>query len=332
MSIRYYGSHILTFLVAIDFYNNVVFSPFGMYLTSRAREKGTEKLTPGLLAHGSPMSPEALGYNKVEFVPGYDRFGVMNPLHKKLHFHWLAVMHDYKVEDILGKWTLDPEYDGHTAKHIEDQFRAFDGMWKEVDRRLWESAFKMDREGEKGRTAREYGLFDPEDPARPTFLKTLQAASNLKFAAIIELLLGGHSPPVPQAVTKVEEKIPAFEISTPSAQSGHSYSIDGSSVKAKTKGPAVEAAVDAQLSELKLDDSENEGEMFDDFPNLLPSSYKLPRKVLKVFHNVLDLTPEDQTPGAPKRSTVRWTDFEKVIVIHQSYDHPRDIHNRSNRP
>lgn len=232
-------------------------------------------MTPKMLQRAAPMSPKALGFTSTHYVPGRDRYGLVDQLQRAMHAHWTSVMHQNYVEAYLANG-LNPLLDQMEGFH-EWNFGRYDEMWKGVDRLLWDAAAKMDRWGESGRTAKELNILYPDGPARPSYIQSLtQAAARLA---------GLNEPPPEQftpgpAASTKEDRIPAFDASVATGKSGYSYAAESvpSKTKEKTKGVA-----DTTVQPIATEkNDESDWVTLDDYPDMLPSSYKLGKKVLKV--------------------------------------------------
>lgn len=154
----------------------------------------------------------------------------------------------------------------------------FDKMWLTVDTTLWTLAGQLDRPGEAGTVAKHFGLFDPTDPHRPTFAKSL--FKSLNPAGPKQLQLKG-SP----AVIPLPAQLPAEQDAMARVKSGHSYVVENQELwnKEKVKTRKVpesgQVQVTPTLSRTLFEDEEDAV----NFPDTLPAEYKLGKKVMKVL-------------------------------------------------
>ncbi|KAF7328969.1 hypothetical protein MVEN_02526900 [Mycena venus] len=173
----------------------------------------------------------------------------------------------------------------------------FNLMWLEVDLFLWLIAAQFDRQGEEGRVAREFGLFDPNDPKRPMASEFLLRSLDPELGIPVK-------PKTTPAPASYVQNIPVARAGESIVQSGFTY-VSGSSgsapkEKVKTRGAA--------LAEKPKEDLEEEEEP-PVLPEVLPTEFKIGKKVLKLFHRILE-PPEEKKENAPAKGQVRWGDFE----------------------
>ncbi|KAJ7091324.1 hypothetical protein B0H15DRAFT_835479 [Mycena belliarum] len=181
-----------------------------------------------------------------------------------------------------------------------------DAMWQNTDRNLWAAAKMLDKPGSSGAVAKRFGLINPDDPSRPTFQGFL---SNLRNPPRVPLLLKPATTPAPVR-TAPPLSVPG-ERDT-SVQSGHAYVAENINTlpkeKIKTKAARVESAVSEEIGE--EDDEAPEPE----YPDVLPIEFKIGKKVMKIFHRILEDDPkDDSTDSGQKKGQVRWGDFERAM-------------------
>lgn len=213
---------------------------------------------------------------------------------------------------------------GHdSAKQMENiSLMDFDKMWLTVDTTLWTLAEQLDKPGETGTVAKHFGLFDPTDPRRPTFAKSLFKYLNPAGPKQLQL----ESSP---AVTQFSVPLPAEQNAAARIKSGHSYVVENQeSSKEKVKTRKAPEFGQAQVTPRTLFEDEEDAV---NFPDMLPTEYKLGKKVMKVlpgfqvqkyvfliqsqvFHRILDPANDGEEEGSDglKKGQVRWTEFEKV--------------------
>lgn len=168
---------------------------------------------------------------------------------------------------------------GQSAKHLENaSVTDFDAMWLNVDMRFWGLAGLLDRPGESGTVARHFGMFNPTDPRRPTGAKSLLENLRQKQKA---LQLVDSSKVKPIIVTLPEEQKPDARVT-----SGHTYVVENqesrSKEKVKTRKEDGQAQVSPPPGRTLFEDEEDAA----DFPETLPTEYKLGKKVMKVLTDV----------------------------------------------
>lgn len=264
--------------IAHEFYCQAVDSAFGQKLKDRASAIGSAQSLhePYFLSQVTFMDPK-------KAIPQEERrgedWGYAKTLMNSLGYTWLG---------IVSQITLKPL--GQTREQMENiSPTQFDAMWKSVDNTLWHASILFDKSGQKGVSAKHFGLFNPNDPLRPTYGKYL--FSFLDPANTRRLLtdtLAASSP-----ITPISPRITPFPKDT-FAQSGHSYIAESKDTEArqtqkvKSRGapgfglqePSVQATAK------QLDDTEDDSEYLD-FPDVLPSEFKLGKKVMKVCGIVL---------------------------------------------
>ncbi|KAJ6626713.1 hypothetical protein B0H10DRAFT_1998248 [Mycena sp. CBHHK59/15] len=174
----------------------------------------------------------------------------------------------------------------------------FDVMWETYDYVLWE------------RSRPQFGLYDVDDPTRPT-------CTGFLLRELMERLLVTERDPVRNAGSVTTAPPVYITPSQTVAQSGHAYLATAAPApkdKSKTRKssgvvhtatPGVETVATGGLDE----DADEE------FPELLPSGYKLGKKVTKVFHRILeeDDTPAGQGESTQKKGQIRWDVFERAM-------------------
>ncbi|KAJ7197448.1 hypothetical protein GGX14DRAFT_668089 [Mycena pura] len=162
----------------------------------------------------------------------------------------------------------------------------FDQMWETFDLLLWKDSASYALGGESRALARHFGLYDVEDKTRPTstrrFLgeyfkraREVQAEENARLKAV-------------RARAELQTADPVIVMQTV-AQSAHAYlnEIQAPKEKVKTRKDEPVSIPSGVAAEDK----------HDNMPDFLPSRYKLGRKVLKVFHRILE-DADDASSGA----------------------------------
>lgn len=259
----------------------MTFTPFGCTLRKYALQKaGRHNVAPGLLRYLSPLNPAM--YDIEKDASPY----LTHKLHGKA---------DSVAEIVVGKWGGELNIIFHVYAHATMQqwinaellrrrtpnadpkpaVLLFDEFWREVDTLLWQAARKWDPIDSPGRVSAAMGVWAPNDPHRPSFVNSL-----LKMA--VRATLVEYRTPAPAAPTEeADPVVPSFEPLRPEekAQSAHAYLSTTDKPKTKPKktrstaeGHSAPAVIVPAQPELTLDD----------FPDILPSNFKLPRKLYKV--------------------------------------------------
>jgi hypothetical protein len=189
----------------------------------------------------------------------------------------------------------------------------FNDMWGRVDAYLWNTAKKFDRKGEEGRVAKEFGLFNPADPKRPMASEFLLRSLDPELGIPVK----PKTTPAPYV-----QNIPVAGPGDSIVQSGYAY------VTGLFSGSAPKEKVKTRGESLAEEEPEEEAEERRVLPEVLPSEFKIGKKVLKVcachpsdsssadtnmqlFHRILE-PPEEEKENAPTKGQVRWGDFENV--------------------
>ncbi|KAJ7731623.1 hypothetical protein B0H16DRAFT_1696640 [Mycena metata] len=189
----------------------------------------------------------------------------------------------------------------------------FDEMWYTYDLVLWVRSEPYTLEKWHRELARHFGLYEATDPARPTCTRRLlrEHFNRVSEAQVQETARR-------QTAEKIlSSSINIVPVSQTVAQSGHSYLAETASVtneKTETRKAGRAETLPAPTDTLNEDDVEDR-----DVPEFLPSGYKLGKKVLKVFHRILDDDDETSDENNPSltKGQIRWDVFEKVHnIIH----------------
>ncbi|KAJ6620339.1 hypothetical protein B0H10DRAFT_2022400 [Mycena sp. CBHHK59/15] len=183
-------------------------------------------------------------------------------------------------------------------------FDIFDDAWRRVDVVLWESARSLDRRGEAGTVAKKFGLFDPADTDRHSCLETMLKLARSKMAE-------RAAPPREPAAVPSGERAPSAAQEPAVAMSGHTYMAETNHLRTKEKVKTRGTAVTEDTAEADMAQEEDQ----ESLPDLLPKDFKIGKKIMKVFHRILeaaDLLEADEVPGA-KRGQIRWAEFERAM-------------------
>ncbi|KAJ7272938.1 hypothetical protein C8J57DRAFT_1316058 [Mycena rebaudengoi] len=183
----------------------------------------------------------------------------------------------------------------------------FDLAWKGIGAALWDLSKSLDRPGESGTVARKFGLFDPADRDRPSCIETM-----------LKQIQDRTPPPLATPRKTPVPKSPANPIHFAAQESspvvsGHAYVAGTNHLRAKEKIKTKAAVV---VVENAVAAEEEEEESPEDLPDVLPDGFKIGKKVLKIFHQVLAAPNEplisEEAPGA-KKGQIRWVEFERAM-------------------
>ncbi|KAJ6577852.1 hypothetical protein B0H19DRAFT_932770 [Mycena capillaripes] len=285
-------------IAIVDEFRAQIFdSAFGQRLVRFAESKDEQCLQdPSFLPNATFVDPSKLqwlGRNSNDWA--YAR-----TINRSLGGTWLATTNQTSMADFFIQcipWPSSPER--------EKLPFVFDEGWRRVDIALWELSKALDRRGEKGTVATKFGLFDPADPERPSCIKGLVKQVALTY--ISQLL---KSQPGLRGSQSSPEKIPLPVPEPTAAASGHAFVTDTQYTRAKekvkTRGTAAPEVPTAAGEE------EEEEEIL---PDVLPNDFKLGKKVLKVFHRILQAPdlPDTNDDQGPRLGQIRWAEFERAM-------------------
>jgi hypothetical protein len=229
------------------------------------------------------ISLDALGYSKSDFLPEVSfmdpskyqgrptflkpRWGDASRVVQAMSDTWQMMTWQITMWDSIPHLLGPPMY----------MPRAFDMMWYQADLLMWNAAKSLDRPGESGRVAKQFGLVNPHSLTRPTFtefiFKSLEPSTRLIEPA---------TTPAP-APSPYVEAIPTAAPTESAVKSGHAFVAEASEnktkTKKKTKGTTATGSTPKDepdlIYEVKPDGLET-------FPVALPTHYKLGKRLLKV--------------------------------------------------
>lgn len=261
----------------MEFDANMVMSPFGRTLRDYAFAKSAGQMTPGMKRHILPMDPLKIQFSSL--VPGngkYYRQGTT--LAHYVSTNWLKVTSRVTMEYFFASVAHHMSINGADADMMEEMWTILDRLWLEIDKYFFKEAKLLDRSDDPGRVAREFGLFDPSDSSRPTNWKGV--------FELVGAVMTAEAAKTPAPAASTKEYVPSFPVAASSdsaARSAHSYlnDADSSRPKEKLKTKGTTSASNVASSSETIDESDVVDSL-DDFPDALPSTFKLPRKILKV--------------------------------------------------
>ncbi|KAJ7494460.1 hypothetical protein B0H11DRAFT_1802789 [Mycena galericulata] len=195
----------------------------------------------------------------------------------------------------------------------------FDSVWRLIDTTLWEFSKALDRRGDLGTVARKFGLFDPADPERPSCMRALLKQSGAYMTERMRLSSAPGRAGEPSGSStqhSIPSAAPGQGLTT--AVSGHAYATGTKDLRPKEKVKTKGAAVSEKVDDGKFDDQEDSEEEEENLPDFLPKDFKLGKKLLKVFHRILEAPDfptetNDASVQAPRKGQIRWAEFERAM-------------------
>ncbi|KAK7035873.1 regulation of transcription from pol ii promoter-related protein [Favolaschia claudopus] len=269
-------------------------SAFGQRLMEFAKTKDELLEDPKNLRIVTFMEP-----SKLESLPrNSNDWTRARTIIRSLGFTWLQVTNQMGMGEFFFR-------SGSSLSGPERQTLAmmFDFLWAHIDGKLWQCAMMLDRSTSKGTVAQKFGVFDPADPERPSFMKMAEKRVGAYLAQRQRRAL-----PANPSKPKESFSLPAVEPAV--AASGHAYVSDTQHLRAKEKVKTRGTAAPEQPADL---DEEEADEIL---PDALPTDFKIGNnKVLKVFHRILQAPdiPHAEDDSGPRTGQVRWGDFEKAM-------------------
>lgn len=274
-----------------EFTTAFVESPFAQNLLNHARKELTSQEEKLMMEELCFMNPGMLKEDTTKYNVSYQqRSGRAERITLDMISTWSNEIYDAKMTpgNFMGITTVR---DQSGSKHelfrgmTEDQMRVliipmFDEMWLMTDGMLWEKAKRLDPPGKKGFVAKMFGLYDPSKPRTfyiEIFMEEIKAARKAKEDQ------GDKAKENAAGVAKTEYQSP-FPVAGPldsAGRSGHAYVTakgGDSKEKVKTRGEANNSGATANVEE-----EEEEEEL----PDVLPTEFKLPKKVWKVCFQYL---------------------------------------------
>ncbi|VDB95105.1 unnamed protein product [Peniophora sp. CBMAI 1063] len=310
------------YAVADDVFNNMYYSPWGIQFKQYADSMLAKSTDGKIMARLGFMKPDPR-ITRLPKAELWNRFGVASQYADILQSCWME-KRPYGGQRLHG---------GPEGFFIDEDIKPekFDRLLLRMDRQLWEAALSLDPPGQRGSVARILGLYDPNDPERPSVTRRLEAIKERERARLEARLaakeaakpLGTFEETIPVAVPGIKDE---------AAVPGHAYAAEAEAVvgaktkskkKKKGKSKAGKTAV-SEATEKAPTDADNVADDLssmtldpDAFPDYLPAKFVLPRKMAKVFHRLLDGRYDDASDKseeeAPMKGEVQWKDFEKVM-------------------
>ena len=253
-------------LSAHEFIVNLYGSPFGLAMRRHAMSIKTDQDRPALAPDKCFVDPS--------------KITMSHPIHN----HLWSDAHDINTY-ICNAW-IDIHHKSLTVRELLHHTLmstvagtfppdTFDAIWEKADGVLWRAALTLDRPNEPGRLAKEFGLIDPSDPNKPTFTDNLFRLFEASEAQHQQDTMTVPAPK-PQPPT---EAIPVATLTDSAAKSGHAFVAETQDCRPKQKAKTRGAAVSNDEYEASDDGDETEPEQF---PCVLPTEFKLGRKLMKV--------------------------------------------------
>ncbi|KAJ7063660.1 hypothetical protein C8F01DRAFT_1368173 [Mycena amicta] len=281
--------------IVYEFSDQMTQTAFGQTLIACVQSQDANcTADPRFLRNTTFMDPA-----KLNLAPRtHNDFAYVRTINRSVGGTWLHTINDVSMAQLFLHYKLPGANDSDEEKEAEALL--YDMFWGSLDKELWRLASQLDWPGE-ARVGRMFGLYDPEDPERPTslfplFLRNLES----RYAAVPEL----HSSKPASIFTPPETS------SSTGAVSGYAYVNDlqrQSQTKEKIKTRRAEASNQAQ-EDTELEEEEN-------LPESLPVDFKVGKKVLKVFHGILAApdSPNSEHDAGRRLGQIRWEEFEKAM-------------------
>ncbi|KAJ6472400.1 hypothetical protein C8R45DRAFT_1103860 [Mycena sanguinolenta] len=181
----------------------------------------------------------------------------------------------------------------------------FDDFWRAYDEDMWINSEAEAQSGCHHLFVRHFGLYDVRDNARPT-------AQGAILREILQRVYDFKVKTRAQKEAEAKKQAPApviLEASKSAAQSGHAFLAQAETPKQKLKTRKSEVAEAPTAPE-----NDTQGEA-DELPDFLPEGYKLGKKVVKVFHRILEDDKSDASDNTSEIKTgqIRWEVFERAM-------------------
>ncbi|KAJ6591621.1 hypothetical protein DFH09DRAFT_1137538 [Mycena vulgaris] len=263
-------------------------SPFGQQLQKYAALKEASRLS-------DPNFEAEASFVNVAQLPAEERiphdFSTACVLSRAIASRWLNVITQQSMREFMPQMFLCIP-------------SAVDAMWQNTDRNLWAMSKILDKRG-SSRVAKRFGLIDPYDPDRPTFTGFISSRRNLSR---VQLRIQPATTPAPARAAPL---IPVAGPRDTGVQSGHAYVVEkkGSAPKEKKKTKAALQSIAPDPEEDNID-----GVPEPEYPDVLPVEFKIGKKVMKIFHRILEDDPDDDSTNPDqKKGQVRWGDFERAM-------------------
>ncbi|KAF7329067.1 hypothetical protein MKEN_00167000 [Mycena kentingensis (nom. inval.)] len=247
------------------------------------------------------MDPSKLAREDAQY---WDRMGEASRSIRAMDDAWSMKTWELTMDTVVASIQHLAGPGGLTTVDKFDIFpaEAFNEMWRRIDAQLWSIAASLDRRGDGGRVAAEYGVCSPKDAKRPVasmyFFKELESEVRPDSKAALQ----------PQPTVEYVSNIPIAREGETAAQSARAYVATNAPTtkeKVKTRGDVSTAVTDAAKGDEPEPETPPQAQFF-------PSQFKLGKKVMKLFHRILE-PPEEEKENAPAKGEVRWGDFEKAM-------------------
>ncbi|KAF7291533.1 hypothetical protein MKEN_01488000 [Mycena kentingensis (nom. inval.)] len=246
------------------------------------------------------MDPSKLAREDAQY---WDRMGEASRSIRAMDDAWSMKTWELTMDTVVASIQHLAGPGGLTTVDKFDIFpaEAFNEMWRRIDAQLWSIAASLDRRGDGGRVAAEYGVWSPKDAKRPVasmyFFKELESEVRQDTKVALQ----------PQPTAEYVSNIPIAREGETGAQSARAYVATNAPTtkeKVKTRGDVSAAVTDAAKGDEPKTETPPQAQFF-------PSQFKLGKKVMKLFHRILE-PPEEEKENAPAKGEVRWGDFEKA--------------------
>ncbi|TFK53180.1 hypothetical protein OE88DRAFT_1626999 [Heliocybe sulcata] len=282
-----------------EFIVNIRDSPFGqalrLHMKSLLADDPTQQLEPYKFIAG--VDPSKLTLTE---SPESGYWGLPFSIVWATGTAWLHVTGTMNVGALMEKLLYDFG-DPNSLSLVPFSLKQ---LWASIDKHLWETSQTLDIPGHAGSVAKEFGVFDPAEMKRPTWLDgTLILPPDYGVSK-------GESEPQPRTTPAPAPvvHVPPVASADAAVASGRAYVRDMKTrePKSKTRGAREEPPKD--------NGDVSDEDRLEDFPLELPPGFKLGRKVVKIFEQILAPAPDALAEDhAPRKGQIRWGDFEKAM-------------------
>ncbi|KAJ7042074.1 hypothetical protein C8F04DRAFT_946358 [Mycena alexandri] len=289
-----------------EFKAQIYDSAFGQRLIRLAESNDSQCLKdPSFLPNTTFMDPSKISW----LERNSNDWSYARTISRSIGKTWIAITSEMRMHPFFAcciPWPSSPER--------EKLPLIYDNMWGTIDIALWEFAKNLDRKGELGIVARNFGLFNPTDPERPSCMSAIMKQVGAHLSE--RLRLRSQPQPMPPSTP---EKLPAPSTVPTAGVSGYAYLSDTQHLRAKekvkTKGAALPKVAAGGASGGDAGEEEEQDEEEEQLLDVLPKDFKIGKKLLKVFHRILQAPdlPGNHDDQGPRMGQIRWAEFERAM-------------------
>ncbi|KAF8061641.1 hypothetical protein FPV67DRAFT_1509726 [Lyophyllum atratum] len=291
--------------IIIDFQSQIEGSPFGQRLLKYAASKEASQLKdPHFVGELSFMDLTKIIWSDVGKSPDYETKAFV--IARCVVSTWLRnVTSRQSIRNFFPYLFSVKTYT--PLERLNPQ--AFDALWSEIDRNLWDAARIVDRSSTPGVVAQRFGLVNPDDPDKPSFcawiFKALDPTRGARLVA--------STTPAP-ARNAEQSDIPVAGPQDSAVKSGHAYMAEQEAAKLKDKVKTRGVDGPSEVATEDIDEDQPEVEREVELPETMPFEFKIGKKIMKIFHRILELDPnEADAHNGPQKGQVRWGEFERAM-------------------